>query len=583
VEAWLSQRVVARAPNPSPAEGHGGAQAPGLIVEDSAEPAPHQQRRSAFTAAVRAAIAGAVSEAASGTPWTPPSDVELDVQLAPYSGLDAAGLEQAVKRDAPAAADATTAAGMIPPIGARTRAAAQAEISAAAEQVPDVATQVAQGAASILRGIVSILLKRRGDRRGLPPALGDIVRRLGPGQPLDGGVRAQLEPAIGGDLAGVRVHADGVAAGLSDELDARAFTVGGHVAFGRDEYQPGTPVGDALLAHELAHVAQQADGPVEEGMTEAVETDADRVAAHAVGMLWGAGAAAQQLLAGSGPVQVRAGAGLRRCSRKPVDPPNMQFVIPSDTAPLSSPGEEITFSCFGQSARPSEFETIYTTVGGSFDNPGGPTTKTLPGHAVMHQPFFVPSGWNGTDPVTVDFKVRRKSDGALFSAKSWRFGKKIFVPTGIAQFEVLFSYQLNPQPPAGWTGPPNGPYYQHDTIRERFEGQTCSVTRAELKPAFAAEHPELTTPEAIAGFFFSTDSFRGTFTVPKSDIIEDRNAENGFGQDAARLLFNLATPHEIQRDFVHVYEAQPGLVLGRYTIRQIMHGGGVETIEKIGP
>src|SRR5262249_1490194 len=163
-------------------------------------------------------------------------------------------LEQAIKREAPGAAGATTAAGLVPPVTARVRAAVQGEVVDAAAQVADVGTQIVQGAASVLHGIVSLLFKRRGSRPVVAPALADVVRRLGPGRPLDGGVRASLEPVVGGDLSGVRVHTDVEAAGLSDELDARAFTVGGHVAFGRDEYRPGTAVGDALLAHELAHV-----------------------------------------------------------------------------------------------------------------------------------------------------------------------------------------------------------------------------------------------------------------------------------------------------------------------------------------
>jgi hypothetical protein len=593
VEAWLSQQVVARAPDP-PAAGGGGAASPGLIVEDSAEPEPHQQRRSEFTAALRAALAATVAEATAGSPWTPPTDAELDAQLAPYRGLDAAALEQAIKRDAPGATGATTAAGLIPPATARARAAIQAEVSGAAEQVADVATQVVQGAASVLHGIVSILFKRRGERRAVPHALGDVVRRLGPGRPLDGGVRTHLEPALGGDLSGVRVHTDGAAAGLSDELDARAFTVGGHVAFGRDEYRPGTPAGDALLAHELAHVAQQAGGPIEGGATEEVEADADRAAAHAVGTLWASSDLADQLLQGAGPTRVGAGAGLRRCSRKPADPPTMAFNLPDDPAPLSSPGERVLFSSLGTSLRPTEFETVYTTVGGSFDSPGGAATKTFPGHGAAELSFFIPAGWNGTDPVTVDFLIRRKSDGATFSAKSWRFGKKAFVPTAMAQFEhgpqpvsangeVEFSYLLNPQPPAGWTGDAGGPYYEHETILERFEGQTCNVTQAELRPEFAAAHPDLTTPEAIAGFFFNPQAFHASFTVGRSDIIIDRNGANGVADGATRLLLQLTKPKAIEWDHFQVYEAQPGVVLGRYTIRRTMQTNGALSIEKLGP
>ena len=61
----------------------------------------------------------------------------------------------------------------------------------------------------------------------------------------------------------VRLHDDPAAARLTRSLGARALAVGEHVAFGPNEYEPGTPVGDALIAHELAHVVQQgaAGGP----------------------------------------------------------------------------------------------------------------------------------------------------------------------------------------------------------------------------------------------------------------------------------------------------------------------------------
>ena len=58
----------------------------------------------------------------------------------------------------------------------------------------------------------------------------------------------------------MRIHADEPAARAAAALNARAFTVGSHVVFGRGEYAPETPPGQQLLAHELTHVAQQAAG-----------------------------------------------------------------------------------------------------------------------------------------------------------------------------------------------------------------------------------------------------------------------------------------------------------------------------------
>lgn len=69
--------------------------------------------------------------------------------------------------------------------------------------------------------------------------------------------RAPLEDHFGTDLAAVRVHADGQAAGLARELEAKAFTVGRDVFVAPQAYDPAIPAGQALLAHEVAHVGQQ--------------------------------------------------------------------------------------------------------------------------------------------------------------------------------------------------------------------------------------------------------------------------------------------------------------------------------------
>lgn len=85
----------------------------------------------------------------------------------------------------------------------------------------------------------------------------EIQRARGAGQPLDSAARAQMEPALGADLGGVRVHADQRAHNLNQALDARAFTTGSDVFFRQGQYAPGSPEGRELLAHELTHVVQQ--------------------------------------------------------------------------------------------------------------------------------------------------------------------------------------------------------------------------------------------------------------------------------------------------------------------------------------
>jgi Domain of unknown function (DUF4157) len=114
---------------------------------------------------------------------------------------------------------------------------------------------------------------------------------LGAGRPLEGGHRARMETALGGDLSGVRVHTEPYAAALATRLDATAFTVGEHVGFASGAFRPGTLVGDAILAHELTHVRQQRFGTFAGNGPSAAagaphEAVADRSALAALTGLW---------------------------------------------------------------------------------------------------------------------------------------------------------------------------------------------------------------------------------------------------------------------------------------------------------
>jgi Domain of unknown function (DUF4157) len=65
-----------------------------------------------------------------------------------------------------------------------------------------------------------------------------------------------MEPQLGTDLSGVKVHTGGDSAEAATQFGARAFTVGQDVHFGAGEYAPGTKEGDRLIAHELTHAVQ---------------------------------------------------------------------------------------------------------------------------------------------------------------------------------------------------------------------------------------------------------------------------------------------------------------------------------------
>jgi hypothetical protein len=78
-----------------------------------------------------------------------------------------------------------------------------------------------------------------------------------PGRPLESGLRQEMEEHFGYDFSRVRVHSD-AAAGLSArDVNARAYTAGNNIVFASGRFAPSTGEGRRLLAHELAHVAQQ--------------------------------------------------------------------------------------------------------------------------------------------------------------------------------------------------------------------------------------------------------------------------------------------------------------------------------------
>ena len=77
------------------------------------------------------------------------------------------------------------------------------------------------------------------------------------GSPLPAAVRSHMEPRFGANFSNVRIHTGAAAARQSANLNAKAFTVGEHIFFGRDKFQPQSSSGKELIAHELTHTIQQ--------------------------------------------------------------------------------------------------------------------------------------------------------------------------------------------------------------------------------------------------------------------------------------------------------------------------------------
>ncbi|MFK7931041.1 MAG: DUF4157 domain-containing protein [Myxococcota bacterium] len=80
------------------------------------------------------------------------------------------------------------------------------------------------------------------------------------GTPISADLASRLTAVLGHDVSGAVLHTDSAAAQAADALDAHAFALGADVFFAEGAFAPGTTQGDALLAHELTHVVQHAEG-----------------------------------------------------------------------------------------------------------------------------------------------------------------------------------------------------------------------------------------------------------------------------------------------------------------------------------
>lgn len=95
-----------------------------------------------------------------------------------------------------------------------------------------------------------------------PASASSLVKEAisSPGQSLDSGTRGFFESRTGHDFGHVRIHNDAKAGRSAGAVNALAYTVGKDVVFGPGQYNPASPSGKWLLAHELAHVMQQRGG-----------------------------------------------------------------------------------------------------------------------------------------------------------------------------------------------------------------------------------------------------------------------------------------------------------------------------------
>ncbi|NJM47379.1 MAG: DUF4157 domain-containing protein [Alkalinema sp. RU_4_3] len=128
-----------------------------------------------------------------------------------------------------------------------------------ADRTADKVMRMPEGSSTLQLQTEKIQAKSTGETTPIvTPVLEQQIQGMrGSGQPLAPEVRRFYEPRMGYPLGGVRVHTDSHANSAATQLQAKAFTLGRDIFFASGHYEPQTPQGKWLLAHELTHTLQQ--------------------------------------------------------------------------------------------------------------------------------------------------------------------------------------------------------------------------------------------------------------------------------------------------------------------------------------
>lgn len=339
-DAPAAAQTTASDQSPAQAPAASETNAPVLIVEDAAiELQPGQMRKSEFLAQLREAVGSTAEDALTDTTWSAVGCPWIDHWFNYYSYRDSQQVERSIHGYAPETAGAASAGAYIPIICARVRRAI-GEWSASG-QLPAMAAGAdadGSGAGAASSGVgpssAASNLFFKGDQGGAKQthAPQAVQSRIGSGRPLDGGVRSHMESGFGQSFSHVRLHTGPEAAKVSEQLNARAFTIGPNIAFGSGQYRPGTPIGDALIAHELAHVMQQTgpgshvspshDSPMQQAAgSVSLEEDADLSAVGVMLKMWGHALGGLTVTGREMLPRLRTGLRLSRCSSDQVPNP----------------------------------------------------------------------------------------------------------------------------------------------------------------------------------------------------------------------------------------------------------------------
>ncbi|MEO8568249.1 MAG: DUF4157 domain-containing protein, partial [Ginsengibacter sp.] len=240
-----------------------------FLTDDSATPAEGQMTKSEFLQRLNTEVCETVDEALRFTGSSSDNCPYIREVFARYQNNTPAQIEEVIQRYEPSTQFAQSAQDLIQMVKAHAFTAAiqwaangvlpglsqgiASQISSGISTVSNAVSAVTTSISNAVSSIGNLFFK---SKPGVQSPFG-VMRSLGKGNPINSSTRGRMESAFGTNFSDVQIHTDSKASGLSGGMNARAFTVGNHIAFGSGEHKPGTLVGDALMAHELAHVVQQ--------------------------------------------------------------------------------------------------------------------------------------------------------------------------------------------------------------------------------------------------------------------------------------------------------------------------------------
>ena len=274
-------------------------------------------------------------------------------------------------------------------------------------------------------------------RRAIPSTVHSVLH--GPGESLDPATRGFMQAGFNHDFSGVRVHTGAQAARSADEMQARAYTVGRNIVFGRGAFAPHSHEGCRLIAHELTHVVQnekqpasgpslkEVSAPDDASEREAhlasqrvVDRDGAHVSAKPAGVVQRDGLATGLGIAGGVVGAGLLGLGIAKAvgafDSKDKDPAKGSPGTAGTAAPqqAQTSSKKGSVSAIDVITSPSGAYSGFAAIpdGGSLDSPG-PFNDLVSGSCKnIHQIKFTLAGTTSAD-VSLTRKVDRKNTAAI--------------------------------------------------------------------------------------------------------------------------------------------------------------------------